>query len=313
MFFLCSTFESLELAANIEKVFETKKPIINFIIFAIILNFKLMLLNIPKIKHNEYDNFFLIAGPCVIESEEMAMDIAAEVIRITNHLRVPYIFKGSFRKANRSRIDSFSGIGDEKALEILKKVGNTFQVPTITDVHSVEDVQLAAPYVDMLQIPAFLCRQTDLLIAAGGSGKPVNIKKGQFLAPQAMKFVAQKVVNTGNNNVMLTERGTTFGYQDLVIDYRGIPIMQEFGYPVVLDVTHSLQQPNQDFGVAGGLPQYIETVALAGIASRCDGIFIETHQNPAIAKSDGNNMLSLDLLEDLIVKLVKLRQTVINL
>jgi 2-dehydro-3-deoxyphosphooctonate aldolase (KDO 8-P synthase) len=272
-----------------------------------------MLLNIPKIKHSEYDNFVLIAGPCVIEGEEMAMDIAQKCLSITNHLRVPYIFKGSFRKANRSRIDSFSGIGDEEALRILKKVGDTFNIPTITDVHSVEDVQMVAPYVDMLQIPAFLCRQTDLLVAAGESGKPVNIKKGQFLAPQAMKFVAQKVINTGNNNVILTERGTTFGYQDLIIDYRGIPTMQEFGYPVVLDVTHSLQQPNQNVGVSGGLPQYIETMALAGIASGCDGIFIETHQNPAVAKSDGSNMLALDLLEDLIVKLVKVRQTVINL
>jgi len=272
-----------------------------------------MLLNIPKIKHTEYGNFFLIAGPCVIESEEMAMDIAEKAVKITNHLRVPYIFKGSFRKANRSRIDSFSGIGDEEALRILKKVGDTFKVPTITDVHSVEDVQLAVPYVDMLQIPAFLCRQTDLLISASESGKPVNIKKGQFLAPQAMKYVAQKIINTGNNNVMLTERGTTFGYQDLIIDYRGIPTMQEFGYPVVLDVTHSLQQPNQDRGVSGGLPQYIQTMALAGIASGCDGIFIETHQNPACAKSDGSNMLPLDMLEDLIVKLVKVRQTIISL
>ena len=230
----------------------------------------------------------------------MAMRIAERVVKITETLQIPYVFKGSYRKANRSRLDSFMGIGDEKALKILQKVRDTFGVPTVTDIHSADEAEMAAEYVDILQIPAFLCRQTDLLVAAAKTGKTINIKKGQFLSPLAMQFAADKVVEVGNKNVMLTERGTTFGYQDLVVDYRGIPEMQSFGYPVILDVTHSLQQPNQTSGVTGGMPQLIETVAKAGVAVGVDGLFIETHENPAVAKSDGANMLKLDLLEDLL-------------
>ena len=226
------------------------------------------------LKNNLSDNFFLLAGPCVIEGEEMAMHIAERVVEITEKLQIPYIFKGSYRKANRSRLDSFTGIGDEKALKILRKIHDTFGISTVTDVHTAEETVMAAEYVDVLQIPAFLCRQTDLLVAAARTGKIVNIKKGQFLSPHAMKFVADKVTETGNNNVMLTERGTTFGYQDLVVDYRGIPEMQSFGYPVILDVTHSLQQPNQTNGVTGGMPQLIETIAKAGIAVGADGLCI---------------------------------------
>ena len=224
------------------------------------------------------ENFFLLAGPCVIEGEDMAMRIADHVVKVTDRLGIPYVFKGSYRKANRSRLDSFTGIGDEKALEILAKVRDTFGVPVVTDIHTADEAEMAAPYVDVLQIPAFLCRQTDLLVAAARTGKVVNIKKGQFLSAGAMRFAADKVVEAGNRNVMLTERGTTFGYQDLVVDYRGIPEMQSFGFPVVLDVTHSLQQPNQTSGVTGGMPQLIETVAKAGIAVGADGIFIETHE-----------------------------------
>ncbi len=256
------------------------------------------------------DNFFLLAGPCVIEGEEMAMRIAEHVMTVTERLHIPYVFKGSYRKANRSRIDSFTGIGDEQALKILAKVRDTFGVPVVTDIHTAEEAAMAAPYVDVLQIPAFLCRQTDLLVAAARTGKVVNIKKGQFLSAGAMRFAAEKVVEAGNSNVMLTERGTTFGYQDLVVDYRGIPEMRSFGYPVVLDITHSLQQPNQTTGVTGGMPQLIETVAKAGIAVGADGLFIETHENPAIAKSDGANMLRLDLLEGLLEKLVRIREAV---
>ena len=256
------------------------------------------------------DNFFLLAGPCVIEGEEMAMRIAERVVGITNRLGIPYVFKGSYRKANRSRLDSFTGIGDEKALQVLAKVRDTFGVPVVTDIHTADEAAMAAQYVDVLQIPAFLCRQTDLLVAAARTGKVVNIKKGQFLSAGAMRFAAEKVVEAGNPNVMLTERGTTFGYQDLVVDYRGIPEMQTFGYPVVLDVTHSLQQPNQTSGVTGGMPQLIETVAKAGIAVGADGIFIETHENPSVAKSDGANMLRLDLLDGLLEKLVRIRQAV---
>ena len=243
------------------------------------------------------DNFFLMAGPCVIEGEDMALRIAERVVTITNKLGIPYIFKGSYRKANRSRIDSFTGIGDEKALKILQKVGTTFGIPTVTDIHESAEAAMAANYVDVLQIPAFLCRQTDLLIAAAQTGKIVNIKKGQFLSPGAMSFAVQKVVDAGNPQVMITERGTTFGYTDLVVDYRGIPQMQEFGFPVIMDVTHSLQQPNQTSGVTGGLPQLIETIAKAAIAVGTDGLFIETHPEPSVAKSDGANMLQLDLLE----------------
>lgn len=240
----------------------------------------------------------------------MAMQIAERIVAITEKLQIPYVFKGSYRKANRSRLDSFTGIGDEKALKILKKVHDTFGVPTVTDIHAPEEALMAAEYVDILQIPAFLCRQTDLLVAAAQTGKIINIKKGQFLSPLAMRFAADKVVEAGNKNVMLTERGTTFGYQDLVIDYRGIPEMQTFGFPVILDVTHSLQQPNQTSGVTGGMPQLIETVAKAGVAVGVDGLFIETHQDPSVAKSDGANMLKLDLLEDLLTKLVRIREAI---
>ena len=239
-------------------------------------------------------NFFLLAGPCVIEDEKMALDIAERVLAMTSALSIPYVFKGSYRKANRSRIDSFTGIGDIKALEILRKVRETFRIPVVTDIHTAEEAAIAAEYVDILQIPAFLCRQTDLLVAAAKTGRMVNIKKGQFLSPDAMRHAVQKVRDAGNNQVAITERGTTFGYQDLIVDYRGIPEMQKNGCPVILDVTHSLQQPNQMTGVTGGRPDMIETVARAGIAVGADGIFIETHQNPAVAKSDGANMLPLD-------------------
>lgn len=256
------------------------------------------------------DNFFLLAGPCVIEGEDMALRIAEKITEITARLQIPYVFKGSYRKANRSRLDSFTGIGDEKALKILRKVGETFGVPTVTDIHETHEAAMAAEYVDVLQIPAFLCRQTDLLIAAARTGKVVNIKKGQFLSPGAMQFAAQKVVDAGNRQVMLTERGTTFGYTDLVVDYRGIPQMQAFGFPVVMDVTHSLQQPNQTSGVTGGMPALIETIAKAAIAVGADGLFIETHPEPAVAKSDGANMLQLDLLESLLTRLVRIREAI---
>jgi 2-dehydro-3-deoxyphosphooctonate aldolase (KDO 8-P synthase) len=269
-----------------------------------------MIENIPNIKHTDSGNFFLLAGPCAIEGEEIAMRIAERVVEITNKLEIPYIFKGSYRKANRSRLDSFSGIGDEKALKILKKVSDTFGIPTVTDIHNPEEAALAAEYVDVLQIPAFLCRQTDLLVAAAKTGKVVNIKKGQFLAAESMQFAVNKVRESGNNNVVLTDRGNMFGYQDMIVDYRGIPVMQENNCPVVLDITHSLQQPNQTSGVTGGRPELIETVAKAGIAVGADGIFIETHPDPANAKSDGANMLHLDYLEDLLTKLVAIRKVV---
>lgn len=269
-----------------------------------------MIPTIEQLKNTESGNFFLMAGPCAIEDENMAIDIAGRIIEITYKLKVPYIFKGSYRKANRSRIDSFSGIGDEKALKILRKVSDTFNVPVVTDIHSAQEARMAAEYVDVLQIPAFLCRQTDILVAAAETGKVVNIKKGQFLSAAAMQFAVQKVIDSGNNNIVLTERGTTFGYQDLVVDYRGIPEMQAMNVPVVLDITHSLQQPNQASGVTGGKPALIETVARAGIAVGVDGIFIETHPTPETAKSDGANMLKLDLLEGLLTKLVALRQTI---
>jgi 2-dehydro-3-deoxyphosphooctonate aldolase (KDO 8-P synthase) len=256
-------------------------------------------------------NFFLMAGPCVIESEDMALQIAEKIVGITDRLHIPYIFKGSYRKANRSRIDSFTGIGDEKALKILRKVNETFHIPTVTDIHESTEAAMAAEYVDVLQIPAFLCRQTDLLLAAAQTGKIVNIKKGQFLAPSAMQYAAQKVVDAGNTNVMITERGVTFGYTDLVVDYRSIPLMRQFGFPVVMDATHSLQQPNQSTGVTGGMPELIETIAKAAIAVGADGLFIETHPEPAQAKSDGANMLRLDLLESLLIKLVRIREAII--
>jgi len=265
-----------------------------------------ILKHIPQIKHLDSGNFFLIAGPCAIEGEEMAFEIATAVRDICDRLQIPFIFKGSYRKANRSRLDSFTGIGDDKALAILKKIGAQLKVPVTTDVHAPEEATTAANYVDILQIPAFLCRQTDLLVAAAKTGKVINIKKGQFLNAEAMQFAKQKVVDSGNGNVLLTERGTTFGYQDLVVDFRGIPVMQSFGAGVVLDVTHSLQQPNQTSGVTGGRPEMIETLAKAGIAIGVDGLFIETHPNPAVAKSDGANMLRLDLLEPLLLKLIKI-------
>lgn len=257
------------------------------------------------------NNFFLMAGPCVIEGEEMALRIAERIVSITDKLHIPYVFKGSYRKANRSRLDSFTGIGDEKALKILRKVSETFSIPTVTDIHETTEAAMAAEYVDVLQIPAFLCRQTDLLVAAARTGKIVNIKKGQFLSPGAMQFAAQKVIDAGNGNVMLTERGTTFGYTDLIVDYRGIPEMRQFGFPVVMDVTHSLQQPNQASGVTGGMPQLIGTVAKAAIAVGADGLFIETHPEPCKAKSDGANMLQLDLLEELLTRLVRIRQAIL--
>ena len=269
-----------------------------------------MIPKIDKLKNTGSGNFFLMAGPCAIEGEKMALEIAERIVKITDRLQIPYIFKGSYRKANRSRIDSFSGIGDEKALKILQKAGKTFNIPTVTDIHSADEAAMAAEFVDVLQIPAFLCRQTDILFAAAKTGKMVNIKKGQFLSADAMKFAVEKVRDSGNKNIILTERGTTFGYQDLVIDFRGIPMMQKFSVPVVLDITHSLQQPNQSSGVTGGKPELIETVARAGIAVGVDGIFIETHPNPLVAKSDGANMLKLDLLERLLEKLVALRQTI---
>lgn len=256
------------------------------------------------------DNFFLLAGPCAIEGEEMAMRIAEKVLTITDKLHIPYVFKGSYRKANRSRLDSFTGIGDEKALKILRKVGETFHVPTVTDIHETHEAAMAAEYVDVLQIPAFLCRQTDLLVAAAETGKVVNIKKGQFLSPAAMQFAVQKVQDAGNPQVMITERGTTFGYTDLVVDFRGIPQMRQFGVPVVMDVTHSLQQPNQTSGVTGGLPALIGTIAKAAIAVGADGLFIETHPDPTQAKSDGANMLRLDLLEVLLTRLVRIREAI---
>ena len=264
---------------------------------------------IPQIKHTKSDNFFLLSGPCAIEGEDMALRIAEKIVRITDALEIPYIFKGSFKKANRSRVDSFTGIGDEKALKILQKVSQTFGVPTVTDIHEISDAALAAQYVDVLQIPAFLVRQTDLVVAAAKTGKVVNLKKGQFMSPESMKHAVQKVLDSGNNQVAITDRGTMFGYQDMVVDFRGIPTMKAYA-PVVLDVTHSLQQPNQTSGVTGGRPDMIETIARAGIATGADGIFIETHFDPANAKSDGANMLHLDHLEKLLTNLVAIRKTV---
>jgi 2-dehydro-3-deoxyphosphooctonate aldolase (KDO 8-P synthase) len=270
-----------------------------------------MLKNIPQIKHTSSGNFFLMAGPCVIESEDMALRIAERIVSISDKLAIPLIFKGSYRKANRSRLDSFTGIGDEKALKILSKVSREFAIPTVTDIHESQEAAMAAEYVDVLQIPAFLCRQTDLLIAAAVTGKIVNIKKGQFLSAGAMRFAVDKVQDSGNANVMLTDRGNTFGYQDMIVDFRGIPEMKSFGVPVVMDCTHSLQQPNQSSGVTGGKPALIETIAKAAIAVGSDGLFIETHPDPQNAKSDGANMLHLDNLEDLLVKLIRIRQAII--
>jgi len=267
--------------------------------------------NIPQIKHTDSGNFFVLAGPCAIEGEDMALRIAEKLVGITDRLQIPYVFKGSFKKANRSRIDSFTGIGDEKALKILQKVSQTFGVPTVTDIHEKEDAAKAAEYVDVLQIPAFLVRQTDLVVAAAETGKTVNLKKGQFMSPESMKHAVQKVLDCNNENVMVTDRGTMFGYQDMIVDYRGIPTMKQFA-STVLDVTHSLQQPNQSTGVTGGRPDMIETIAKAGIAVGVDGIFIETHFDPANAKSDGANMLHLDYFEGLMERLVAIRKTINN-
>tara|TARA_B110000967_G_C18815683_1_gene525999 strand:- start:543 stop:1361 length:819 start_codon:yes stop_codon:yes gene_type:complete len=265
--------------------------------------------DIPKLKHATSDNFFLLAGPCAIESETMALQIAEKVCTITDTLKIPYIFKGSFKKANRSRIDSFTGIGDEKALKILRKVSETFDIPTVTDIHEVSDAALAAQYVDVLQIPAFLVRQTDLVVAAAQTGKVVNLKKGQFMSPEAMKHAVQKVKDAGNEKAWITDRGTMFGYQDMIVDFRGIPTMRAIA-PTVLDVTHSLQQPNQSSGVTGGRPDMIETIARAGIVNNVDGLFIETHFDPANAKSDGANMLHIDHLEKLLTNLTAIRRTI---
>ncbi|MDT0687029.1 3-deoxy-8-phosphooctulonate synthase [Autumnicola psychrophila] len=264
---------------------------------------------IPKIKNTDSNNFFLLCGPCAIEGEEMALRIAERVVEITSKLEIPYVFKGSFKKANRSRIDSFTGIGDEKALKILRKVSETFDVPTITDIHEINDAALAAEYVDILQIPAFLVRQTDLVVAAAETGKTVNLKKGQFMSPESMKHAVTKVRDCNNENVMVTDRGTMFGYSDMIVDFRGIPTMKEYA-TTVLDVTHSLQQPNQSSGVTGGRPDMIETIARAGIATGVDGLFMETHFDPANAKSDGANMLHLDHLENLLSHLVAIRKTI---
>ena len=269
----------------------------------------MQLSQIPNIQHTKANNFFLLAGPCAIEGEDMAMRIAERVLEISNKLEIPYIFKGSFKKANRSRIDSFTGIGDQKALKILRKVSETFKIPTVTDIHQASDAEMAAAYVDVLQIPAFLVRQTDLVVAAAKTGKVVNLKKGQFMSPEAMSHAVQKVKDTGSDKVWITDRGTMFGYQDMVVDFRGIPTMKQYA-PVILDVTHSLQQPNQSIGVTGGRPEMISTIARAGIATGADGLFIETHFDPANAKSDGANMLDIANLEKLLTDLVAIRKTV---
>ncbi|MEJ8590643.1 3-deoxy-8-phosphooctulonate synthase [Riemerella anatipestifer] len=269
-----------------------------------------MIQHLDNISHKNSSNFFLVAGPCAIENEDMAMKIAEHIVKLSDKYKIPYIFKGSFKKANRSRIDSFTGIGDEKALEILKKVGDNFGIPTTTDIHENEHATLAAQYVDVLQIPAFLVRQTDLLVSAAKTGKCITLKKGQFLSPEAMKFAVQKIKDCQNDKVAIIERGNSFGYTDLVVDFRGIPTMQNYA-PVILDVTHSLQQPNQESGVTGGKPQLIETIAKAGIAVGADGLFIETHPDPKNAKSDGANMLPLEQLDALLAKLTKIREAII--
>ncbi len=269
----------------------------------------MQLTQIPQLKHTDSNNFFLLAGPCAIEGEDMALKIAEKVVAITDRLKIPYVFKGSFKKANRSRIDSFTGIGDEKALKILSKVSQTFEVPTVTDIHEVLDAEKAAEYVDVLQIPAFLVRQTDLVVAAAETGKVVNLKKGQFMSPESMQHAVRKVTDSGNDKAWITDRGTMFGYQDMIVDFRGIPTMKQYA-PVILDVTHSLQQPNQSSGVTGGRPALIGTMSRAGIAAGVDGLFMETHFDPANAKSDGANMLDLSLLEKLLTDLVAIRNVI---
>ncbi|MEO9145474.1 MAG: 3-deoxy-8-phosphooctulonate synthase [Ginsengibacter sp.] len=263
--------------------------------------------------HQKFDenNFFLIAGPCVVESEELIFEVAEKVSGICKKLQIPYIFKSSYRKANRTSGSSFTGLGDETALKIIQKAGSQFLIPTVSDIHAHEEAAMAAQYVDVLQIPAFLCRQTDLLVAAAKTGKIVNVKKGQFVNGESMKFAVEKIQKAGNNKVMLTDRGNTYGYNDLIVDYRNIPNMKAHGVPVIMDCTHSLQQPNQSSGVTGGNPQMIETIAKCGIAAGADGLFIETHPNPSIAKSDGANMLKLELLEELLYKLIKIRKAVL--
>ncbi len=266
--------------------------------------------SVANIKHSSTGNFFLIAGPCVVENDTTPFRVAENVQGICDKLEIPYIFKASFKKANRSSIDSFQGIGDIKALNIIRQVREKFHLPVLTDIHTENDALRAAEYVDVLQIPAFLCRQTDLLISAAKTGKHINIKKGQFVSPESMKFAVEKVKHSGNQNVMITERGTTFGFNDLVVDFRGIPVMQSLGVPVVLDVTHSLQVPNRASGTSGGQPQFIETLAKSGIAAGVDGIFLETHPDPSSALSDGENMLHLELLEGLLEKLCRIRKAV---
>ncbi|MBL7836521.1 MAG: 3-deoxy-8-phosphooctulonate synthase [Bacteroidetes bacterium] len=270
-----------------------------------------MMPNIPRLKFKDSNHFFIMAGPCAIEGEDIAFEIAEKLNAISNRLEIPWIFKGSYRKANRSRVDSFTGIGDLEALRILKQVGDYYQVPTVTDIHEAHEAAMAAEYVDVLQIPAFLFRQTELLVAAAKTGKFVNIKKGQFSAASAMKHAAQKVVDSGNHNILLTDRGNMFGYQDMVVDFRNITWMKQHGYPVIMDITHSLQQPNQETGVTGGLPDMIETIAKAAIATGADGLFIETHPRPKEAKSDGANMLQIDLLEPMLERLLKIRKAII--
>ncbi|MCX6250974.1 MAG: 3-deoxy-8-phosphooctulonate synthase [Bacteroidetes bacterium] len=265
----------------------------------------------PKLRHLDQNNFFLIAGPCVVEDESIPFEIAERIVRITNELHIPYIFKASYKKANRTRVDSFTGIGDIKALEVIRQVGETYDIPTLTDIHTEQEAVRAALYVDILQIPAFLCRQTDLLVAAGKTERVINIKKGQFASPVSMKYAIDKVKYTGNQSVMLTERGTTFGYNDLIVDFRNIPEMQKLNVPVIVDITHSLQQPNLISGVSGGRPELIEILGKAAVATGCDGIFLETHPNPGIAQSDGANMLKLDLLEELLYKLIKIRKALV--
>ncbi|MCX6302836.1 MAG: 3-deoxy-8-phosphooctulonate synthase [Bacteroidia bacterium] len=267
-------------------------------------------INIPGIRYGETDNFLLIAGPCVVESEEIVFQIAEHLIKLSEKYQLPLVFKASYRKANRSKIDSFSGIGDEKALKILASVREKFSIPVITDIHNPPEAELAAQYVDVLQIPAFLCRQTDLLVAAARTGRWINIKKGQFLSGSSMKFAVEKVRDSGNNNIMVTDRGNMFGYQDIVVDFRNIPLMKKTGVPVIMDITHSLQQPNQEAGISGGIPEMIETIGKAAISVGADGIFIETHPDPASAKSDGANMLILSDMDKLLNKLVALRKTI---